>query len=99
MGVRLFRPWPYLHQRGCGQIRINLPATREAEVASYHLYYLHDGQVIGSDSIDAADNQEAVRIARDRGQGEAVEIWNAAGRIRIVAPARTRGAASAEAGR
>jgi hypothetical protein len=57
-------------------------------VASYHLYYLRDNQVIGAESIEAADDIEAVHIAKRRGAGQAVEIWNAHRRIRIVAPAK-----------
>ena len=57
-------------------------------MASYHLYYLRDNQVIGAERIEAADDNQAVQIAKRRGDGQAVEIWNAHRRIRIVAPAR-----------
>lgn len=55
-------------------------------MASYHLYYLRGHQVVGSDSIEARDDSEAIRLAKKRGQGQAVEVWNAYSRIRIVAP-------------
>ena len=57
-------------------------------MARYHLYHIRDNQVVGTDNIDAADDNDAVRIAREQGEGQAVEIWNAHRRIRIVAPAR-----------
>jgi hypothetical protein len=57
-------------------------------VASYHLYYLRNNAVVGSDSIDATDDDEAIRLAREHGEGQAVEVWNAHSRIRIVAPAK-----------
>jgi len=57
-------------------------------MAGYHLYYLRNGELIGSDSIEAADDNEAARIAKACGKGQAVEVWNAHGRVRVVAPAR-----------
>lgn len=57
-------------------------------MAHYHLYYLRDNTLIGGDNIEAADDGEAVRLARERGQGQAVEVWNAHTRIRVVAPAK-----------
>jgi hypothetical protein len=57
-------------------------------VASYHLYYLRDNRLIGAENIEAADDTQAVHIAKRRGDGQAVEIWNGHRRIRIVAPAR-----------
>lgn len=57
-------------------------------MASYHLYYLRNHGVVGSDSIDARDDEEAINFAREHGEGQAVEVWNDHGRIRIVAPAK-----------
>lgn len=62
-------------------------------MATYHLYYLKRGQLIGSDDIEAGDDLEAARIAGAQGRGDLVEIWNASSRIRILAP----GGAEAEA--
>jgi hypothetical protein len=62
-------------------------------MAGYHLYYLRNSQVIGSASIDAADDEDAVRVARECGEGQAVEIWNDHGRVRVVAPASAGAAA------
>ena len=56
-------------------------------MASYHLYYLRDGQVVGADRLDAADDEAAIQMAREQGKGQAVEIWNAHSRIRVIAPA------------
>jgi hypothetical protein len=66
---------------------------RGDDMGRYHLYFLRDSQVIGSDSIDARDDEEAIRLARDHGEGNAVEVWNAHSRIRVVAPAQPAPAA------
>jgi hypothetical protein len=58
-------------------------------MANYHLYYLSGGQLIGSEDIEAASDNEAARIAEDQGRGDIVEVWNAESRVRIV---RTGGA-------
>ncbi len=55
-------------------------------MASYHLYYLRGGMLIGSGHVDAEDDREAALIARRTGEGELVEIWNDHRRIRIVVP-------------
>ena len=57
-------------------------------MAHYHLYFLRDSQVIGSDSIEAEDDEEAIHLAKSHGEGHAVEVWNAHSRIRVVAPAQ-----------
>lgn len=57
-------------------------------MAYYHLYYLRDNKLIGDDKIEASGDEEAVRLARERGEGQAVEIWNAHRRVRVVAPAK-----------
>jgi hypothetical protein len=56
-------------------------------MANYHLYYLRNGMLIGSDDIEAASDGEAARIAEAQGRGDLVEIWNASSRVRIVKPA------------
>ena len=33
-------------------------------MAHYHLYFLRDSELVGSEHIEAEDDQEAVRIAR-----------------------------------
>ena len=58
-------------------------------MATYHLYYLAGGQLIGSEDIEAASDNEAARIAEDKGRGDLVEVWNSESRVRIV---RTGGA-------
>lgn len=55
-------------------------------MARYHLYFFRNNQLVGNDSIDAADDKAAVLAARQRGKGQAVEVWNAHSRIRVVAP-------------
>jgi hypothetical protein len=59
-------------------------------MAKYHLYYFDGNELLGSERIDAADDDAAVLIARERGKGNAVEVWNAHSRIRVVAPAKDR---------
>ena len=58
-------------------------------MATYHLYHLDSGQLVGSEDIEAASDNEAARIAEDRGRGDLVEVWNSDSRVRIV---RTGGA-------
>jgi hypothetical protein len=55
-------------------------------MATYHLYHLRAGQLIGSEDIEAGNDREAARIAEARGRGDLVEIWNGAERVRIVRP-------------
>lgn len=56
-------------------------------MARYHLYYLKDRMVVGSDDIEAPDNVAALRVGRDRADGRAVEVWNAHSLIQTIAPA------------
>jgi hypothetical protein len=58
-------------------------------MATYHLYFLKGGQLIGSEDVEAASDNEAARIAEDQGRGDIVEVWNTESRVRIV---RTGGA-------
>lgn len=58
-------------------------------MADYHLYFLKGGMLVGSEDIEADDDNEAARIAEDQGRGDIVEVWNAHSRVRIV---RTGGA-------
>jgi hypothetical protein len=60
-------------------------------MARYHLYYLRDNQLVGSDDIEAADDRDATRIAREHGDGRRVEIWNAHRRVNVVGPAQPAG--------
>ena len=57
-------------------------------MAEYHLYFLRQGMLVGSNSIEAMDDSEAVRIAREQGDGQLVEVWNDHRRVRVVLPAR-----------
>ncbi len=59
-------------------------------MAKYHLYYFDGNELLGGERIDAADDDAAVLIASERGKGNAVEVWNAHSRIRVVAPAKDR---------
>jgi len=55
-------------------------------MAHYHLYYLRKNKLVGSDHIEAADDNEAVRIAQRKGSGQVVEIWDGHKRVRVTAP-------------
>lgn len=57
-------------------------------MAEYHLYFLRQGMLVGSTNIEADDDSDAVRIAREQGDGQLVEVWNDHRRVRIVVPAR-----------
>ena len=58
-------------------------------MARYHLYFLRQGMLVGSHDIEAADDREAARIAREQGDGQVVEVWNAERRVRIIAPLKS----------
>jgi hypothetical protein len=58
----------------------------------YHLYYLRNGQLVGADHIEAVDDQEAERIAKERGDGRLVEVWNGHSRLRVIDPVRRQSA-------
>ena len=60
---------------------------QEFFVARYHLYFLRQGMLVGSGHIEAADDGEAARIAREQGGGQTVEVWNDHRRVRVIAPA------------
>jgi hypothetical protein len=61
-------------------------------MATYHLYFLRQGMLVGSSDIEAADDREAARIAREQGDGQVVEVWNADRRVRILAPLKAASA-------
>jgi hypothetical protein len=56
------------------------------KMAQYHLYFLRQGMLVGSDDIEASDDHEAAQIARAHGNGNMVEVWNDHQRVRIVGP-------------
>ena len=60
-------------------------------MADYHLYFLQGGLLVGSEDIEAGDDNAAARIAEDKGRGDIVEVWNSDSRVRIV---RTGGGAA-----
>ncbi len=53
-------------------------------MADYHLYFLEGGLLVGREDIEAASDNEAARIAEDKGRGDIVEVWNTDSRVRIV---------------
>jgi hypothetical protein len=60
-------------------------------MAQYHLYFIRQGMLVGSDNIEAADDAEAARLAREQGGSQTVEVWNDHRRIHVVAPAHQAG--------
>jgi len=54
-------------------------------MARYHIYYLHQGMLVGSDAVEAADEVEAARLASARSDGRTVELWDATRRLRVIA--------------
>ena len=55
-------------------------------MATYHLYYLNRGILVGSDDIEAADDVEAERVAAGRNHGRVVEVWNNHQRVGVIPP-------------
>lgn len=68
-------------------------------MAEYHLYFLRQGMLVGSTNIEADDDSDAARIAREQGDGQLVEVWNDHRRVRIVVPARWEQELPRESGR
>jgi len=60
-------------------------------MARYHLYYIRQGMLVGSGNIEAADDSDAARMARELGSGQIVEVWNDHRRVRVVTPAAHEG--------
>ena len=58
-------------------------------MARYHLYFLRQGMLVGSGHIEAADDGEAARIAREQGGGQVVEVWNEHRRVHVISPAES----------
>ncbi len=63
-------------------------------MAQYHLYYLRNGQLVGADSIEARNDQDAARIGLDRCDGRVVEVWNAHMRVRVLGRPEAVGASA-----
>ena len=55
-------------------------------MATYHLYFLRQGMLVGSSDIEAADDEAACSLAAQHGGGDAVEVWNSHRRLRILTP-------------
>ena len=54
---------------------------------SYHIYTMSKGAPVSFTSIEAGDEAEALRIAGEYYEGDAVELWNEHRRLRILRPA------------
>ena len=58
-------------------------------MATYHLYFLRNGRLIGAEDVEASSDLEAVRAARLRGSSQSVEIWHDHRRVLVAAPWRS----------
>ena len=56
---------------------------------NFHLYFMASGAPVGSQSIEAVDEAEAIRIARGSSEAEAIEIWDDCRRLGVLGQ-RTR---------
>ncbi|HEV2818605.1 MAG TPA: hypothetical protein VGW40_15455 [Allosphingosinicella sp.] len=54
-------------------------------MARYRLYHLENNRLIGRDEIEAADDAEAVRLAKERAEAGVIEVWSGNRRVRTVA--------------
>jgi hypothetical protein len=61
-------------------------------MANYHLYYLLGNALTGSDRIEAADDQQAKQIARERAGAQTVEVWNGYERVGVLARPKAKAA-------
>lgn len=61
-------------------------------MGSYRLYYFHAAALAGTDEIHAADDAEALRIARERAAGHRVEIWLGHDKVGTIEPTETAAA-------
>lgn len=68
---------------------------KAGHVARYHLYYLKQGMLVGSDAIDAADESEAEELAAERSDGRTVEVWDATRRVLVIPASTVRRVAAA----
>lgn len=66
-------------------------------MTTYHLYYLRNGLLLGSDDVEAADDDEAGRIAFERSRGRTVEVWNEHSRVAVYEAVSSRPVHSGEA--
>jgi hypothetical protein len=55
-------------------------------MARYQVYNLDRSELVKAGEIEADSDDEAVRIAREHGTGDHVEVWKAGHRLRTVAP-------------
>ena len=62
------------------------PATRGQDMARYNLYFLKDNRLLGNESIEADDDNDAAGIAATRAEGQTIEVWNGRSRVRVVTP-------------
>jgi hypothetical protein len=62
---------------------------------NYHIYFMLKGAPVGSKSIEAGDDAEAVRIASTLNEGDAVELWNDYRRLKVFGASPARAASPA----
>ena len=74
------------HESDFSDIREWVGVTEFRAMATYHLYYLQRGMLVGSDELDAVDDDEAERLAASGADGRTVELWSDYRRLRVIAP-------------
>lgn len=57
-------------------------------LTQYKLFFLRYGRLIGGSTIDAPNDEEAIRLAADRANTETVEIWQENRRVQVVSGAK-----------
>jgi len=62
----------------------------DRKMANYNLYYLLGNALTGADHIEAADDQEARRIAKERAGAQTVEVWNGYERVGVMTQAKAK---------
>jgi hypothetical protein len=54
----------------------------------YTIYDLDGFRLVETDRIEAANDEEAVRLAKAHGTGDHLEIWQGSRKVRVVAPSK-----------
>jgi hypothetical protein len=57
-------------------------------MARYSVYNLDGLRLVETVEIEADADSEAVQIAKERGRGDHVEIWQGSRKVRVVAPTK-----------
>jgi hypothetical protein len=64
---------------------------RVSHMGRYTIYDLDGFKLVETDRIEADDDEEAVRLAKELGSGDHLEIWEGSRKVRVVAPSKVAG--------